>query len=329
VAPSRSATFAFGSILEGPDPDKLAPVAAQALPFLLNALNDPKTHVRDTTAWTIGRVFEFVGEAQSPVVNPGNLDGILKTLVEKLQDKPLVAGKVCYALLRLATSCANEDEQNPMRLALAPYFQGIVQSLLQTSERPDAEQSLRMECYESLNEIIRASTQQNAPIVDQLTPMVLQKLEATLAAFAQPGAPRLRRRSARSRVCSAEPSRPSSRSSPERRHQDDDPAVQRSDHADAPARARREVRHTVHEEAMLCVGALAYATGEHFEKYMQALYPFIEVGLKNHEEYEVCNVTVGVVGDLCRALDAKFCPFATASCTSSCRICSPRRCTAR
>ena len=36
-----------------------------------------------------------------------------------------------------------------------------------------------------------------------------------------------------------------------------------------------------------------------------ALYPFVELGLKNHEEYEVCNVTVGVVGDLCRALDAK------------------------
>jgi importin subunit beta-1 len=66
---------------------------------------------------------------------------------------------------------------------------------------------------------------------------------------------------------------------------------------------------TVHEEAMLCVGALAYATGEQFDKYMTALYPFIEVGLKNHEEYEVCNVTVGVVGDLCRALDAKILPY--------------------
>jgi len=40
------------------------------------------------------------------------------------------------------------------------------------------------------------------------------------------------------------------------------------------------------EEAMLAVGALAYATGEGFEKYAQALYPFIELGLKNHEEYE-------------------------------------------
>jgi len=66
---------------------------------------------------------------------------------------------------------------------------------------------------------------------------------------------------------------------------------------------------TVHEEAMLAVGALAHATGEGFEKYTTALYPFIELGLKNHEEYEVCNVTVGVVGDLCRALDLKILPF--------------------
>lgn len=307
----EAATFAFGSILEGPDPDKLAPVAAQALPFLLNALNDPKTHVRDTTAWTIGRVFEFVGEAQSPVVNPGNLDGILKILVEKLQDKPLVAGKVCYALLRLATSCANDDdEQNPMRVALAPYFQGIVQSLLQTSERPDAEQSLRMECYESLNEIIRASTQQNAPITQQLVPMVLQKLETTLAALSQPGlGPEAQEKigEVQGLLCGT------LQTIVQKLSGEDATKMMIIQFGDQIMQMLLRVlgarSATVHEEAMLCVGALAYATGDQFEKYMQALYPFIEVGLKNHEEYEVCNVTVGVVGDLCRALDAKILPF--------------------
>ena len=54
------------------------------------------------------------------------------------------------------------------------------------------------------------------------------------------------------------------------------------------------------------VDALAYACDGNFEKYVDALFPFIDIGLKNHEEYEVCNVTVGVVGDLCRALDDKI-----------------------
>jgi len=46
----EAATFAFGSILEGPDPDKLAPVASQALPFLLNAMKDANAHVKAATA---------------------------------------------------------------------------------------------------------------------------------------------------------------------------------------------------------------------------------------------------------------------------------------
>ena len=50
----EAATFAFGSILDGPPADKLAALVAVGLPFLLNALKDPHTAVRHTTAWTIG-----------------------------------------------------------------------------------------------------------------------------------------------------------------------------------------------------------------------------------------------------------------------------------
>ena len=66
---------------------------------------------------------------------------------------------------------------------------------------------------------------------------------------------------------------------------------------------------TVHEEALLAVGALVDATGPGFRKYMDAFYPFLEQGLKNHEQYAVCNVTVAVVGDLCRALNADLAPY--------------------
>ena len=307
----EAATFAFGSILEGPDPDKLAPVAAQALPFLLNAMKDEKAHVRDTTAWTIGRVFEFVGQSQPPVVSPGNLNDILKVLVEALMDKPHVAGKACWALQRLATSCCGDEDSDPMKAALAPFFQGIVQALLQASERGDAEQSLRMECYESLNEIIRASTPDTYPIVQQLIPLVMQKLGVTLEALAAPGLgaeAKEKLGEVQGLLCGT------LQTIVQKLSGAGDQAkmlvLQFGDNImECLLRVLGSHAATVHEEAMLCVGALAYATGEAFEKYMQALYPFIEVGLKNHEEYEVCNVTVGVVGDLCRALDAKVLPY--------------------
>lgn len=39
---------------------------------------------------------------------------------------------------------------------------------------------------------------------------------------------------------------------------------------------------TVHEEAMLAVGALTYACGAQFSKYMQSFYPILEIGLQQH-----------------------------------------------
>ena len=42
---------------------------------------------------------------------------------------------------------------------------------------------------------------------------------------------------------------------------------------------------SVHEEAMLAVGALTYACGPQFVKYMDRFFPVLELGLKN---YKVC-----------------------------------------
>lgn len=50
----EAATFAFGSILEGPTVETLAQLARSGLGFLLTALKDSNPSVKNTTAWTIG-----------------------------------------------------------------------------------------------------------------------------------------------------------------------------------------------------------------------------------------------------------------------------------
>ena len=57
----ESATMAFGAILEGPSGQVLAPLVNMAFGFLLNAMNDQNMCVRDTTAWTIGRICADAG----------------------------------------------------------------------------------------------------------------------------------------------------------------------------------------------------------------------------------------------------------------------------
>ena len=303
----EAATFAFGAILEGPDSSRLAPIANEALPFLVTALKDESTHVKDTTAWTIGRVFEFVHNGQHPMVNAQSFSQILQAMMESLKDVPHVAGKVCWSIQNFIAAAS---EVVDCRQAVAQYFQNIIQSLLVASERPDAEVGLKMECYEAMNEIIRSSQSENYPIIGQLIPHVLQKLAATMVEDANASAEQLEKQAdAQALLCGTLQVIIQVLGSAE----DHVKASTLLPHADTLMQAFLAVFRcrsaTVHEEAMLAVGALAYAVGEHFITYMDAFIPFVKLGLENHEEHQVCSVTVGVVGDLCRALDAKIEPY--------------------
>jgi importin subunit beta-1 len=89
----EAAVMAFGSMLEGPDVASIKPIAEQAIPFLIELLRDPNIAVRDTTAWTIGRIFEFVSQA---VMNDDLLRAIGQALVNGLGDVTRVATNICW-----------------------------------------------------------------------------------------------------------------------------------------------------------------------------------------------------------------------------------------
>lgn len=47
-------------------------------------------------------------------------------------------------------------------------------------------------------------------------------------------------------------------------------------------------RHSaVHEEAMMAVGSLTFAVKNEFNRYMAQFMPFLEIGLRNHQETQV------------------------------------------
>ena len=85
--------FHTGSILEGPTPDTLKPIVEQAMPMLIELLKDSSIVVRDTTAWTVGRVCEILPDA---VINEHFLIPLLQAMVEGLTAEPRVAANVCW-----------------------------------------------------------------------------------------------------------------------------------------------------------------------------------------------------------------------------------------
>ena len=83
----------LGSILEGPDAVQLKPIVEEAMPMLIALLKDQSVVVRDTAAWTVGRVCDLIPEA---VISEKTLPPLLHSLVEGLNAEPRVAANVCW-----------------------------------------------------------------------------------------------------------------------------------------------------------------------------------------------------------------------------------------
>ena len=303
----EAATYAFGSILEGPSPDKLTPIVNVALTFMLTALtNDPNNHVKDTTAWTLGRIFEFLhgSTIDSPIITQANCQQIITVLLQSMKDVPNVAEKACGALYFLAQGF---EEEGPSS-TLTPFFQEIVQALLTVTHREDASESrLRTAAYETLNEVVRCSTDETASMVLHLVPIIMMELHKTLEGQKLSSDEREKQSELQGLLCGC------LQVIIQKLGSSETTKYLFMQYADQIMELYLRVfacrSATVHEEAMLAIGALAYATGPDFAKYMPEFYKYLEMGLQNFEEYQVCAVTVGVVGDICRALEDQILPY--------------------
>lgn len=61
---------------------------------------------------------------------------------------------------------------------------------------------------------------------------------------------------------------------------------------------------TIHEEAMLAIGALTYACGPQFSKYMDRFYPYLQLGLKNYKVGQLTSILayLALIHVLCLSL---------------------------
>jgi len=179
-----AAVMAFGSCIEGPSVDKLKPLVEQAMSMFIQLLQDASVIVRDTAAWTIGRICECVPEA---VLNEATLQPLLEGLVIGLAAEPRVATNACWALSSTAIAAMDvarpedDDDATPETYCLSKYFEPIVEKLLATTERPDGNQSnLRSSAYEALMEMIKNSPRDCYTTVQKTTIVILGRLESVI-----------------------------------------------------------------------------------------------------------------------------------------------------
>lgn len=84
----------LGAILGGLEPATLKPLVEQAMTTLIELMYDSSVVVRDTAAWTFGRICEIVPEAS---INENFLKPLLEAFVNGLKQEPRVAANVCWA----------------------------------------------------------------------------------------------------------------------------------------------------------------------------------------------------------------------------------------
>lgn len=170
-----AAISAFGAIMDGPDLKVLDPLVKQALPMLIGMMDDKHLIVKDSAAYALGRICDYLSDAIDPDVH---LQPLIQALFAGLASSPKMAASCCWALMNLAERFAGDPgaSENP----LSKHFQGSVSSLLQVTERNDADNQLRTAAYEVLNTFVTNSANDSLPLVGNLLDVILQRLEGTI-----------------------------------------------------------------------------------------------------------------------------------------------------
>uniref|UniRef100_A0A1I7ZA47 Importin N-terminal domain-containing protein n=1 Tax=Steinernema glaseri TaxID=37863 RepID=A0A1I7ZA47_9BILA len=309
----EAAIMAFGSIMEGPQKAKLLELVGQAIGPLITALSAPDLPVRDTAAWTIGRVCDACEEL---VTQPTILSPLLPALSNALTQEPRVAANVCWAISSLTkasyeSACqqGTDDSGQPETYILSGVFEGMVNELLKTTDRQDAHHSnLRIAAYETLMELIKNSPKDCYPVVQRTTVTILRKLEQLLnmESSLESNSDKSQLRDLQSLLCAT------LQSVLRKMHQED--TIKVSDLImrgliSIMQRCQGKDAGGVMEDALMAVSTLIEAMGSDFAKYMDAFRPFLLAGLEKVEETQVCSAAIGVITDLARAFEKNLLPL--------------------
>jgi importin subunit beta-1 len=307
-----AATLAFGALLDGPSEEKLRPWVDQATRvFLATLINEQaRVEVRDTTAWAIAKILENHPGLVAQDVFPQ----LLEALIKCLKCEPRVAVHVCFALEKLAKhieelSADEASNSNQLSGVMAP----LMQALVVAADRPDASETTGsghdlMTCaYDALDVLVQGSAADCAPLMVQLCPVIVKKLQSTFSHDqTNLGATEKSQLANMQGHCCGVLMGLVTKIDKASLEQQAGAMMQCFLHLFATRAA------TVYEEAYMAIGTLACHLGASFQQYMGPFAEILGAGLANAEEHSICLAAVGVIGDVCRALERNVLPYCDA-----------------
>jgi importin subunit beta-1 len=288
-----AAVSAFGAIMEGPEEKVIAPIVKQALPVIIKMMEDPVIHVKDSTAYALGRITEACSEAIDPTLH---LPQLIKSLFEGLISSPKMAGSCCWALMNLAERFSGEIgcQQNP----LTPHFNESITRLLQVTERPDADNQLRTAAYEVLNTFVQNAANDSLPAVASLSDVIIKRLEDTIPLQTQVVSveDKITLEEMQTSLCTV------LLAIIQRLEKEITPQANRIMAVLLQILATAGPKSSVPDAVFATVSSLANALEEAFAAYMEHFSPYLYNALGNQEEPALCSMAIGLVSDITRSM---------------------------
>lgn len=91
---------------------------------MIQLTRDPSVHVRDSAAWTLGRICELL----SSYLTQEQLHSLIVAILPGLNETPRVASNCAWCFINLAEQLAAEDHEQTTN-ALSGYFETIISAL--------------------------------------------------------------------------------------------------------------------------------------------------------------------------------------------------------
>lgn len=192
-------------------------------------------------------------------------------------------------------------QENP----LSPHFNESVSSLLQVTERPDADNQLRTAAYEVLNTFVMNAAQDSLPTVASLSDVIIKRLEGTIPLQAQVVSveDRITLEEMQTSLCSV------LLAIVQRLEKEIAPQSDRIMHVLLQILNTVGPKSSVPDAVFATVGSLANALEESFATYMEAFAPFLYNALGNQEEPALCSMAIGLVSDITRSMGPQCQPY--------------------
>ncbi len=295
-----AAVSAFGAIMEGPDTSVIEPIVKQALPVIIKMMDDPVIHVKDSTAYALGRITEACSEAIAP---EAHLPLLIKSLFEGLVSSPKMAGSCCWALMNLAERFSGDIgcQQNP----LTPHFNQSISHLLQVTERADADNQLRTAAYEVLNTFVQNAANDSLPAVASLSDVIIKRLEDTIPLQSQVVSveDKITLEEMQTSLCTV------LLAIIQRLEKEITPRADKIMTILLQMLSTAGPKSSVPDAVFATVSSLANALEEGFANYMEAFAPYLYNALGNQEEPTLCSMAIGLVSDITRSMGPPCQPY--------------------